>query len=92
MSSWERAEIGESDLADCDFYGARMPASRIQRCDLSRAELSKADLAGSRLSGSNLDRLRGATRLRRIDISSDQTIPLALALFSSQRIVVSDDR
>jgi uncharacterized protein YjbI with pentapeptide repeats len=91
MSSWEQAEMTESELVDCDFYGAKMPGSRILRCDLSRAELSRADLAGSRLSGSNLDGVRGASGLRRIEISSDQIIPLALALFSAQRIDVSDD-
>jgi uncharacterized protein YjbI with pentapeptide repeats len=81
----------ESELVDCDFYGAKMPGSRILRCDLSRAELSRADLAGSRLSGSNLDGVRGASGLRRIEISSDQIIPLALALFSAQRIDVRGD-
>jgi uncharacterized protein YjbI with pentapeptide repeats len=91
MSSWERAEMSGSDLTDGDFYGAKMPGSRILRCDLRRAELSRADLAGSRLSGSNLDGVRGATGLRRIEISSDQIIPLALALFSGQRIEVRDD-
>jgi uncharacterized protein YjbI with pentapeptide repeats len=91
LSSWERAEITESDLADCDFYGAKLPASRILSCDLSRVELSQADLAGSRLSGSQLEDLRGAAGLRSIIVSGDQIMPLALALFASQRIEVSDE-
>lgn len=91
LSSWERAEMAEADLADSDFYGAKMPATRILHCDLSRAELSKADLAGSRLSGSNLDKVRGASTLRRITISVDQITPLAFALFASQRIDVSEE-
>jgi uncharacterized protein YjbI with pentapeptide repeats len=91
MSSWERAEITDSDLAESDFYGARLPISRILRCDLSRADFAKADLAGSRLSGSHLDSVRGATSLRKITISTEQIIPLALALFASQRIDISDD-
>lgn len=91
MSSWERAEMSEADLADSDFCGAKMPASRILNCDLSRAELSKADLAGSRLSGSKLDDIRGAASFRRVTIGTDQIMPLALALFAAQRIEVSDE-
>lgn len=68
-----------------------MPASRILNCDLSRAELSKADLAGSRLSGSKLDGVRGGASFRRIAISADQIMPVALALFAAQRIEVRDD-
>lgn len=91
MSTWERAEMTESDLADSDFYGAKLPASRILNCDLSRAELSKAELAGSRLSGSKLDSVRGGASFRRITVSADQIMPLALALFTAQRIDVSDE-
>jgi uncharacterized protein YjbI with pentapeptide repeats len=91
MSSWERAEMTDSDLADSDFYGAKLPISRILRCDLRRLELSQADLAGSRLSGSQLDGVRGAAGLRRVTISADQVMPLALALFASQRIDISDE-
>jgi len=90
MSSWERAEWAEADLADSDFSGSKMPAGRMLHCDLRRAEFSKADLAGSRLSGSNLEGVRGASTFRRITISSDQIVPLALALFASQRIEVSE--
>jgi uncharacterized protein YjbI with pentapeptide repeats len=91
MTRWERAELSDCDLREADLYDARMPGSCILNSDLAQLELSKADLAGSRLAGSKLDGIRGAGSLRKITITSDQVIPVALALFGSLRITVADE-
>jgi uncharacterized protein YjbI with pentapeptide repeats len=88
---WERAELSACDLREADLYEAQMPGSRILNSDLSQLELTKADLTGSRLAGSNLDGLRGAGSLRKITITSDEMIPMALAIFKSLRITVTDE-
>jgi uncharacterized protein YjbI with pentapeptide repeats len=90
MTTWEKAEFSECDLSEADFYASKLPNSRILNCDLSRVEFSKADLGGSRLAGSHLDGLRGAASLGRVAITSDQVIALAMALFASHRITVTD--
>jgi uncharacterized protein YjbI with pentapeptide repeats len=91
MTVWERAELSGCDLREADLYEARMPGSRILNSDLSQLDCSKADFAGSRLAGSTLDGIRGAGSLRRITITSDQVVPVAMALFGSLRITVANE-
>jgi uncharacterized protein YjbI with pentapeptide repeats len=91
MSEWERAEISDCDLAEADFYDAKMPGSRIVDCDLNRIELSKSRLTGSRLSGSKLEGLRGGESLRNVTIGSDQIIAAAAALFAALHIDIDDE-
>lgn len=91
MTVWERGELRDSNFVDSDFYGARLPASRIHGCDLSNVEFSKCDLAGSQLQRSRLEGVRGGDSLRRVTINSDQIIPAALALFAAIGISVDDD-
>lgn len=91
MTVWERGELRDSNLADSDFYGARLPASRVHGCDLSNVEFSKCDLSGSRLQGSHLEGIRGGDSLGGVTIGSDQIIPAALALFAAVRISVDND-
>ena len=90
MTVWERSELLDSNLAESDFYGARLPSSRIEGCDLSGVEFSKCDLNGARLHRSTLDGIRGGEALRGITIGSDQVIPTALALFAAFGITVDD--
>jgi uncharacterized protein YjbI with pentapeptide repeats len=90
VSSWERAELVDSDLTESDFYAAKMPASRITGCDFTRADLSRAHMAGSRLMGSNLGDTRVDDSLRNVTISTDEIVPAALALFKALRITVED--
>jgi uncharacterized protein YjbI with pentapeptide repeats len=90
-SDWEQAELCNSDLAESDFSLARLPKSRILGCDLSRADLYQAQLAGSRLTGSNLQGVRAAETLRAVTISTDQIVPVAMSLFKSLQITVTDD-
>jgi uncharacterized protein YjbI with pentapeptide repeats len=91
MTTWERAELRDCNLAESDFYGAKLPGSSIHGCDLARADLSKADLNDSRLQRSNLTDIRGGESLRGVTISSDQLIPAALAVFTSLKIRIDDD-
>jgi uncharacterized protein YjbI with pentapeptide repeats len=91
MTVWERAELSGCDLREADLYEANMRGSRILNSDLTQLEFSKALLAGSRLAGSSLDGIRGAGSLRGITITSDQVIPVAMALFRSLRITVTDE-
>jgi Pentapeptide repeats (9 copies)/Pentapeptide repeats (8 copies) len=91
MTEWEHGELRDSHLVDADFYGARMPRSRVHGCDLTNVDLSKCDLSGSRLHGSRLDRIRGGEGLRGVTVGSDQLIPTALAVFGSLGISVDDE-
>ena len=91
MTVWERCELHDSNLVDSDFYGARLPASRIHGCDLSDVEFSKSDLAGSQLQRSRLDGIRGGDSLRSVTIGSDQIIPAALAIFAAIGVQVDDE-
>lgn len=91
MTTWERAEFHDCDLAAGDFYGAKLPASRFLGCDLRRVELSKSVLAGSRLQRSRIEQVRGADCLRGVSIGSDQIVPVALAVFSSLGVTIEDD-
>ena len=91
MSVWERGELRDSHLVDADFYGARLPSSRIQGCDLSNVEFSKCDLTGSQLQRSRLDGIRGGDALRGVTIGSEQLIPAALALFGAVGISIRDE-
>jgi uncharacterized protein YjbI with pentapeptide repeats len=92
MTTWERGELLDSHLVESDFYGARLPASRIRGCDLTNTELSKCDLTGSYLHGSRLDGIRGGDSLRGVTIGHDQIIPAALALFGAIGVSVDDDQ
>jgi len=91
MTTWERAEFRDCNLVDSDFYGAKLPGSRVHGCDLTKADLSKADLTGSRMQRSNLTDVKGGEALRGVTISSDQMIPAALAVFVSMKIRIEDD-
>lgn len=91
MTVWERGELRDSNLADSDFYGARLPASRIHGCDFSNVEFSRCDLAGSHLQRSRLEGIRGGDSFRGVTIGSDQVLPTALALFAAVGILVEDD-
>ncbi|MBO0731144.1 MAG: pentapeptide repeat-containing protein, partial [Acidimicrobiaceae bacterium] len=91
MTDWEWGEMRDSNLVDSDFYGSRLPASRIHGCDLSNVEFSKCDLAGSHLQRSRLDGIRGGDSLRGVTIGSDQVIPAALALFGAVGISIDDE-
>jgi uncharacterized protein YjbI with pentapeptide repeats len=91
MTGWERAELRDTCLAESDFYGAKLRASRIHGCDLTQVELSKCDLTGSQLQRSQLDGIRGADSLRGVTIGTDQVVPAALALFTAFGITVDDD-
>ena len=88
MSSWERTEFESCDLGGVDFYSASLPASRFDGCTLTGARLSKSTLTGSRFERSSLEGLQGAGSLRGVTISSDQVLPVALALFAELAIVV----
>ncbi|MFP5318711.1 MAG: pentapeptide repeat-containing protein [Acidimicrobiia bacterium] len=90
MSRWDRAEFDGCDLAEVDLYGAEMPACRFARCDMSGAHVSKSNLSGARFARSRLDGITGADALQGIAISSDQLIPVALAVFAARAIVVDD--
>lgn len=91
MSAWEHCDLRECDLTDADLGSAVVRSSRVVTCDLTRAELSKADLAGTTLNGSTLDGLRGAEGVRRVTISSDQLVPLALSIMTGLGIVIDDE-
>lgn len=91
MSTWDRAELFDSDLSESDFQVAKLPDSRILRCDLTRADLSKCELSGSWLLGSVMEGVQGAGGLHDIIIGSDQLIPIAIVLFAAMRITIDDD-
>ena len=90
MAVWERGEITDVNLADSDFYGAKMAGSHIHGCDLSNVDFSKCDLWRSHLQRSRLDGIRGGDALRGVTIASDQVVPAALAIFAALGIAVDD--
>src|SRR5262245_1653658 len=91
MSVWERAEFRDCNLVESDFTGAKLPGSRLDGCDLAKADLTKCDLTGTRLHRSNLTDVKGGDSLRGVIISSDQLIPVALAVFASMKIRIEDE-
>ena len=91
MSVWERAELSGCDLAESDFYAAKVPDSRIVHCDLHDVELSNCQLSGTVLNGSVLDGLRGGGSLRDVTIGSEQIVPAAMAIFAAMDVRVRDE-
>lgn len=91
MTTWERLELERCVLVDADFLSAKLPNARLHACDLTRAQLAKADLRGASLRDSTIDDLQGAEGLRRVTITSDQIVPLALAVFHGMSISIVDD-
>jgi uncharacterized protein YjbI with pentapeptide repeats len=91
MTTWERLELERCALVDADFLSAKLPNARLHACDLTRAQLAKADLRGASLRDSVVDDVQGADGLRRVTITSDQLVPLALAVFRGMSISIVDD-
>lgn len=70
---------------------SRLSVTRVVRCDLTRADFTKAALPGVHLDGSTLADVQGGEALRGVVITSDQVVPLALAIFSSLGIRIDDE-
>jgi uncharacterized protein YjbI with pentapeptide repeats len=77
-------------LPGADLYAADLAASAFIDCDLSGADMSQAKLAGARLHGSDLTDVAGSAALRDLDIDGSQVVPLALAIFDSIGIRVTE--
>src|SRR5579871_3358502 len=90
-STLERCAFEDCDLAGADFYGATIAPGALRRCRLSAVELSKARCDGLDLRGSILDGIKGASALRSAVITSDQMVPLGLALLATLDVRVQDD-
>lgn len=89
-SSLERCAFEDCDLRDADFYGARLEPGRLLRCVLGGAEFSKAKCDGIDLRGSKLEGVKGAASLTSCRITSDQMLPLGLALLATLSVCVED--
>ena len=87
----ERCAFEDCDLAGADFYAARIVAGALRRCRLSAVEFSKAKCDGLDLRGSIVDGIKGATSLRSSIITSDQMVPLGIALLASLDVRVRDE-
>ena len=91
MSRWQRVTAAECDLHDAVLTAARLSACRLLHCQLRHADVTGARLSDVALHGSALDDIRGANSLRGAVVSSDQLMPLSLALFHAVGIKVDDD-
>jgi hypothetical protein len=91
MSRWERSEFDGCDLTEVDLYGAHLPACRFVRCDLSGAQSRRPTCRRVGSISRSWNESVGADALGGITISSDQVLPVALALFAARAIVIDDD-
>lgn len=91
MSTWVKDQLSDSILSAADFYSASFQDVSFLRCNLGRVDLTEAKFRDVYLHGSLLDDLKLAGSLQGITISTDQVIPMSLALFSSSSIRVNDD-
>jgi uncharacterized protein YjbI with pentapeptide repeats len=90
MTRWERSGFERCDLSDADFGNSQLQGIQLLGCDLTGVDLSKCDLTGASLRGSTLERLRGAESLRGVTISSEQIVPVGLAVFGALKITIDD--
>ena len=91
MTSWQRTVFDGCVMTGSDFREAQLATTRFERCDLTRADFTKAALPGVHLAGSTLADVQGGEALRGVVITSDQVVPLALAIFSSLGISIDDE-
>ena len=63
----------------------------MRRCRLSDVEFSKAVCAGVDIRGSALKGIAGAAALRGCVITSDQMVPLGMALLAALEVRVDDE-
>ena len=90
-STLERCTFEDCDLGGADFYAATIAPGALRRCRLSAVEFSKARCDGLDLRGSTLEGIKGATALRSSIITSDQMVPLGIALLASLDVRVQDE-
>lgn len=90
MTTWKRSLLDGCVMTETDFREAKLATTRFESCDLTRADFTKAALPGVSLSGSTVTDIRGADSLRGVTITSDQVVPLAIAMFATMRIRIDD--
>ncbi len=89
-STFERCAFDACDLSRADFYGARLAPATVRRCSLIEADFSKAQCEGLDVRGSDLTGVTGASSLRGCTMTTDQMIPLGLALVADLGVRVED--
>ena len=77
-------------LPGADLYAADLAGCTFVDCDLTGADLSQARLSGARLHGSDLTDVTGSGALRDVEIDASQLVPVALAIFESVGIRITD--
>jgi uncharacterized protein YjbI with pentapeptide repeats len=82
LSHAERLSLERCSLRDADFYEATLAQVTFDHCDLRGANVTKVSPSELRLDGSDLEGVQGATALRGATVSTEQVMPLALALFA----------
>jgi len=89
-SSLERCAFEDCDLAGADFYGGSFAPGALRRCRLAAVDFSKARCDGLDLRGSHIAGVKGAASLQGCVITSDQMVPLGLALLATLGARVED--
>jgi uncharacterized protein YjbI with pentapeptide repeats len=77
-------------LPGADLYAADLGGSAFIDCDLTGADVSQATLAGAKLHGSDLADVVGSAALRDVEIDPTQVVAVALAVFDSIGIRVTE--
>lgn len=78
-----RSAAERTNLREADFYGCSLTEVRLVNCELSGSNFERAHAQGLDLRGSTVANLRGVDALAGARISSDQMMPLGVALIDS---------
>jgi uncharacterized protein YjbI with pentapeptide repeats len=92
MSDAQKVNFSDCLLRDADFSSSRLITAHFYDSELTGTDFAQATVRGVRLNGSVVDGLKGADALKAATIDSSQVIPFALAVMSTLRVDVSDER
>jgi uncharacterized protein YjbI with pentapeptide repeats len=88
MARLERVVFDGCAMPDADLYEAQLTHVLFDHCDARRAHFSGVKTDGLRLLQSDIEGVRGATSLRKIVVSPEQVLPLALGIFAELGITI----